>query len=318
MRLQTTPAPLARRSGGERRARPGTRFSRNLRAARDLPRIYAFLLPGLLVYSVFVLYPIVQAFRISLTNWDGNSPAMRFVGLSNYAAMTRDPAVLTSSLHVLVWLAVNITVAPALGIAMAVLVNQRGIAGKGLFRTVFFLPATISAVVIGFIWQWVYNPLYGILDAAFRLASLPGLATDWLGTPGSALLAVAVANSWQNAALFFIFYLAGLQQIPAELHEAAEIEGATGWQVFRHVTLPLLKPTTTTVIALGIIWSLRQFDLVWTMTQGGPGNATETLGTYIYRTAFLFNRMGYSAALSVVLLLLTVAVTLGFMVWRER
>jgi ABC-type sugar transport system permease subunit len=139
-----------------------------------------------------------------------------------------------------------------------------------------------------------------------------------LGTPRTALIAVAVANSWQNAALFFIFYLAGLQQIPVELHEAATVEGATSWQSFRHVTLPLLRPTTTTIVALAIIWSLRQFDLVWTMTQGGPGNATETLGTYIYRSAFLFNRMGYSSALSVLLLMLTALVTVGFIAWRER
>lgn len=288
------------------------------RAARETAGSYAFLAPCFLIYSAFVLYPLVGAFIISATNWDGNAPRLHFIGLANYASMLRDPFVLRCLLNVLIWLLVNSTVAPIAGLAAAVLVSQKGMSGKSLFRTCFFMPATVSAVVIGFTWQWIYNPIYGVLNATLQAVGLGAAATDWLGTPGTALVAVAVANSWQNAALFFIFYLAGLQQIPAELHEAAMVEGATGWQTFRSVTLPLLRSTTTTVVALAIIWSLRQFDLVWTMTQGGPGNATETLGTYIYRSAFLFNRMGYSSALSVLLLALTALVTLGFMTWRER
>jgi ABC-type sugar transport system permease subunit len=291
---------------------------RTWRAVSETAGSYAFLAPGFLIYGTFVLYPLVGAFIISATDWDGNTPGLHFIGLANYTALLRDPFVLRCLSNVLIWLAVNVTVAPILGLAAAAMVNQKGIVGKDLFRTCLFMPATVSAVVIGFTWQWIYNPIYGILDAALHGAGLGMVATDWLGTPGTALVAVAVANSWQNAALFFIFYLAGLQQIPAEVHEAATVEGATGWQTFRHITLPLLRPTTTTVVALAIIWSLRQFDLVWTMTQGGPGNATETLGTYIYRSAFLFNRMGYSSALSVLLLVLTALVTLGFMAWRER
>jgi raffinose/stachyose/melibiose transport system permease protein len=288
------------------------------RAVRETAGSYAFLAPGFLIYGAFVLYPLVGAFIISATDWDGNTPRLHFIGLANYAAMLRDPYVLRCLLNVLVWLLVNCTVAPIIGLTAAVMVSQKGIIGKDLFRTCLFMPATVSAVVIGFTWQWIYNPIYGVLDATLRAVGLGAAVTDWLGTPRTALIAVAVANSWQNAALFFIFYLAGLQQIPVELHEAATVEGATSWQSFRHVTLPLLRPTTTTIVALAIIWSLRQFDLVWTMTQGGPGNATETLGTYIYRSAFLFNRMGYSSALSVLLLMLTALVTLGFIAWRER
>jgi raffinose/stachyose/melibiose transport system permease protein len=279
---------------------------------------YAFLAPGFAVYGVFVLYPLFGAFVISATNWDGSSPGLHFIGLANYAAILHDPFVLQCLLNVLIWLLVNITVARLIGLGAAAVASQKGVIGKDLFRTCMFMPATVSAVVIGFTWQWIYNPMYGILDAGLRAARLGWAVTDWLGEPGTALVAVSVANAWQNAALFFIFYLAGLQQIPAELHEAATVEGATGWQTFRYITLPLLRPTTTTVVALAIIWSLRQFDLVWTMTQGGPGNATETLGTYIYRSAFLFDRMGYSSALSVLLLLLTAGVTLGFMAWREH
>jgi len=257
------------------------------------------------VYGVFVLYPLFGAFVISATNWDGSSPGLHFIGLANYAAILHDPFVLQCLLNVLIWLLVNITVARLIGLGAAAVASQKGVIGKDLFRTCMFMPA-------------IYNPMYGILDAGLRAARLGWAVTDWLGEPGTALVAVSVANAWQNAALFFIFYLAGLQQIPAELHEAATVEGATGWQTFRYITLPLLRPTTTTVVALAIIWSLRQFDLVWTMTQGGPGNATETLGTYIYRSAFLFDRMGYSSALSVLLLLLTAGVTLGFMAWREH
>jgi len=296
----------------------GRRPSRLARQFRETAESYAFLAPGLLVYAAFVLYPIVESVLISGTNWDGNSPTANFVGIANYIDLARDPLVWKSIAHTLIWLVINITVAPALGLAMAALVNQRHIVGAQFFRTVFFLPATITAVVIGFIWQWIYSPLYGILDAWLRDAGLSPLAVDWLGQPGTALAAVAVANCWQNAALFFLFYLAGLQQIPPEIHEAAYIEGASDLQTFRYVTFPLLRSTTTTVVALGIIFSLRQFDLVWTMTEGGPGSSTETLGTYIYRTAFLFNRMGYSAALSVVLLVLTLIVAIGFMTWRER
>jgi ABC-type sugar transport system permease subunit len=287
------------------------------RALYETAESYTFLLPGFLLYGVFLLYPVVETFVISATDWDGNSPGLHFIGLGNYVDMLRDPFVLRCLTNVLVWLAVNVTVAPLMGLAAAAIVNQKGIIGAYLFRTCLFMPATVSAVVIGFTWQWIYNPIYGILDAALKLVGVSNYAVDWLGSPGTALVAVAIANSWQNAALFFIFYLAGLQQIAPELHEAATVEGATGWQAFRHITLPLLRPTTTTVVALAIVWSLRQFDLVWTMTQGGPGNATETLGTYIYRSAFLFDRMGYSSALSVVLLVLTALVTVGFMAWRE-
>jgi raffinose/stachyose/melibiose transport system permease protein len=299
-------------------SRPGGRRPPAIRTLRETAESYSFLAPGFLLYSVFLLYPVVETFVISTTNWDDNSPGLHFIGIGNYIAVLHDPFVLTCLINVIIWLAVNVTLAPLIGLAAAAVVNQRGIIGRDIFRTCLFMPATISAVVIGFTWQWIYNPMYGILDAALRMIGLGSYAVDWLGTPGTALVAVAIANSWQNSALFFIFYLAGLQQIPVEVHEAAMTEGATAWQTFRYITLPLLGPTTTTVVALAIIWSLRQFDLVWTMTQGGPGNATETLGTYIYRTAFLFNRMGYSSALSVVLLLLTALVTIGFMAWRER
>jgi len=201
---------------------------------------------------------------------------------------------------------------------MAVLVNDRSVRLKGLFRTIAFFPATVTAVVVGLMWNWVYNPLYGVLDPTLAALGLGRFAGDWLGRPGTALVSVAIANSWQNTSLFFILFLAGLQQIDPALPDAAAIDGASSLQTFWYIVLPLLRRTTSIVIALGVIWSVRQFDLVWTMTQGGPGTATETLGTYIFRTAFKLNEMGYASALAVYLLLLTAAVTFAFLLWRER
>jgi len=209
--------------------------------------------------------------------------------------------------NTLIWTVAAILVPNGLGFLLA-LGLERGVKGASFLKSVFYMPVCLSAVVVGQIWIWIYRPDWGALNGLLAAVGFPQGERAWLAEPGSALFAIIAAWSWQQAGLSMVIYLSGLTNVPHELLEAAALDGAGYWRRLRHVILPMLKPATIVVVALSVINSLKGFDIVYIMTGGGPFHASDTLAVLMYDESFKRYRMGYGAAISVVLFLITLAV----------
>lgn len=271
---------------------------------------YLFLLPGLALYLFWIVAPALATLYLSLTDWDGLGPA-RFVGLANYRRLLLDGAFAEALANNLRWLLVFITVPLALGLGLALLLNSR-LRGLGLLRAGFYAPLVLSLPVIGLLWSWLYNPRLGALNgllAALGVRDLPG----WLGDRDLALWCVIAAAAWRQVGYVAVLYLAGLKHVDPALIDAARVDGAGPWDVFRRVLLPLLAPATSIVVSVSIIDSMRAFDLVSVMTRGGQG--TQVLAHLMYLEAFNNYRFGYGAAIAVVLFALS-ALAAGFYLSR--
>ncbi|GAA1608530.1 carbohydrate ABC transporter permease [Actinoplanes couchii] len=264
---------------------------------------YAFLAPSLLGVIGFLLVPVLVVIGISLHRWDLVSPA-RWVGLDNYAALLDDLAFWQSLLITGMFVALVVPAQVVLGLLTAVLLDRR-LPGSVVFRTVFVLPWISAPLALGVVWRWIFDPSDGALNA------FTGVRVEWLSDPDLALPAVVVATVWQHVGYVALFFLAGLAGIPAQFPEAARIDGANAGQVFRRITLPLLRPTMFFVVVTGLLTTFQTFDTVYAMTQGGPAGATDVIASLIYREAFTNFRMGRAAAMSVVLLLLLITVTVA-------
>ena len=278
---------------------------------------YLFLLPALILYALFMLYPFVESIYLSLTDWNGVNPDKHFIGLRNYVEMLGDSLVWTSLGHNLIWVVIG-TIAPiALGLFLAVLVSSKP-RGFTLFRTVYFLPHILSPVIIGIIWGWIYNPLFGLLNTVLGAIGLSSLQRGWLGEPELALYAVLAAAIWATVGFTFVIFLAGLQNVSVDLLEAAQLDGANAWQRFWNVTVPQLANVLTVVTTLILIGGFNVFDIVFIMTGGGPANSTELIATYTYKEAFTQNRVGYGAALAMLMTVISLVTAIVFIRIRER
>ena len=278
---------------------------------------YLFVLPAFLVYAVFMIYPFLQSIRLSFTEWNGADPVQEFVGLDNYRRLVRDDLLWRSLWHNLIWVVLG-TIGPlAIGLLLAQLLWRRP-RGFTLFRTVYFLPQVLSSVVIALVWNWIYNPLFGVLNKGLAVVGLEGPSRGWLGDPGIALYAVLAAAIWATVGFVFVIFLAGLQGVSRDLLEAATIDGANAWQRFWHVTVPQLANVINVVTALLLIGGFSVFDIIFVMTGGGPANATEVIATYTYSEAFTQNRVGYAATLSLVITVVSLVASVVFIRLRER
>ena len=276
-----------------------------------------FVLPALVLYLVFMVYPFFQSIYFSLTSWNGVAAVKEWVGLANYRELIGDDLFWLSLLHTVIWVIVG-TIAPiVVGMLLAILLWRRP-KGFTLFRTFFFMPQVLSTVVIGIIWNWVYNPIFGILNEALDAVGLEDLSRGWLGDPDVALYAVLVAAIWATIGFVFVIFLAGLQNVSKDLLEAATVDGANVWQRFWNVTVPQMASVLNVVIALLLIGGFSVFDIVFVMTGGGPANATEVLATYTYTEAFTQNNVGYASALAVVITMISLVASVIFIRLRER
>ncbi|GLY88840.1 carbohydrate ABC transporter permease [Actinoallomurus iriomotensis] len=268
-----------------------------------------FALPALALYAFVVLVPSVKGAGFAFTDWDGLNPARHFVGLGNFRQMWSDPAARGALRQTLI-IAVAITVIQnALGLALAMGVHSM-VKSRFVLRVLLFAPAVMTPVVTAALWKYLLAPdgaINGLLDGV----GLGSWQQNWLGQGDLALGSVIGVIVWQFAGYSMVIFLAGLQGIPAEIHEAAAVDGAGAWQRFRRIVLPLLAPATTVNLMLSIIGGLKLFDQVWVMTAGGPGNATETLSTLIYKNAFQFNEYGYSVAIAIVLTIFVAIISSG-------
>ena len=255
-----------------------------------------FLLPALTLYLIFVLLPIVWASIYSLQDWDGIG-AMNFIGLQNYfELLTDDPIFWQSLANTLVLMGTSLVLIPA-GLIMAIWLNTK-IMLKSFFKTVIFLPLVMPSVVLGILWAQIYNPISGLLNSALVAFGLPQLQRAWLGEPETALLAILVVVLWQSIGFYVIVYLAGLQNIPEEMIEAAKIDGATDRVITLQIIIPLLSNLIKFTLIFNIITSLKYFDLVFIMTRGQPDHASEVVATHMYNQAFDLYNYGYASAIA--------------------
>ncbi len=269
----------------------------------------AFLLPPLAVFGLIVIWPLLDSFFYAFTNWNGFDPNYRFVGFDNFRKVVTDKLFFNAVLNTVTWIVAAILLPTVLGLALALLLDS-SVKGANVFKSIFYLPICLSAIVVGQIWTWIYQPDWGILNSLLGLLSGGPVTYAWLAKPGSALYSVIVAWSWQQTGLAMVIFLAGLTAIPPDLTEAADMEGATRFQRIRYVVLPLLRPATVVVVALMVINSLKGFDILYIMTGGGPFNSSDTLAMHMYNESFKKYLMGYGSAISVVLFLITLAVIL--------
>src|SRR5215210_2430072 len=275
-----------------------------------------FVLPALILYLVFMIYPFFQSIYFSFTNWNGVTAVKGWVGLANYRELIGDRRFWLSLQHTVIWVIVG-TIAPiAIGMLLAILLWRRP-KGFTLFRTFFFMPQVLSTVVIGIVWNWIYNPIFGILNEALDAVGLEDLSHGWIGDPDVALYAVLAAAIWATIGFVFVILLAGLQNVSKDLLEAATVDGANGWQRFRDVTVPQLSNVINVVTAILLIGGFNVFDIIFVMTGGGPANSTEVIATYTYKEAFVQNRVGYASTLSLVMTVISLVVSVAFIRLRE-
>ncbi len=278
---------------------------------------WLFALPALAVYAVFLVYPSITSLFFSLTDWDGLSPSYNIVGLQNYADMADDPVIITALKNNAIWTVVTLSVPLVLGLALAILLNGK-VRGKPILRLIFYTPAVLPLVSIASIWGWLYNPQYGAINEFLRLIGLGGLAQPWLGQDSTALAAIMVPAIWVRVGFPMLLYLAALQGISSEMYEAATVDGATRSQQFWHITMPSLRPAHYIVLALSLIDSFKVFDLIYATTYGGPGTATQVMGTWMYANVFQYYQAGYGTAIAVVVTVIAIVVSIPYVLSQTR
>ncbi len=277
---------------------------------------YLYLLPGFLIYALFVLWPIGDTLRYSFYDWDGLSPE-KFVGLSNYVTLTGDTVFLTALRNNLVFILFYSLLPIALALVLTGLLTHRPLRGMNVFRVGLFVPQVMSMVVVGVTWRWIYRP-DGPANDALRLLGLSDWARPWLGDFTFALPAVGVVGTWVEIGFCLVLFIAGVQRIERAIYEAAQLDGANGIQQFWYVTLPSLRAEISVALITTLIAALRVFDLTYVTTRGGPGNSTMVAALYIFRNAFQINRVGYAASLAVVLTILVLVISSIVLIVRER
>ncbi|MFF6952284.1 carbohydrate ABC transporter permease [Streptomyces iakyrus] len=268
-----------------------------------------FAAPALLLFAFVVLVPSARGVYYAFTDWDGLDPDFSFVGLDNFTAMAGDADAVQAVWHTLL-IALSITVVQnALGLVLALGVNS-AIKSRNVLRVFLFAPAVITPIVTAYLWRNLLGP-QGAVNTLLAAVGLDGWRQDWLGSPDLALWALVAVIVWQYAGYSMVIFLAGLQSVPKEIHEAAAIDGAGPVRRFWSVTRPLLAPAFTINLMLSIIGGIKLFDQVYALTGGGPGHATETISTLIYKDAFTLGEFGYSIALAVVLTIIVAVVSTG-------
>jgi multiple sugar transport system permease protein len=258
---------------------------------------YAFILPSLLGFVVFLVAPMVASLGISFYDWELLTPP-QFVGLKNFATLLNDRVFRQVVVNTLYYTAGLVPLNLVVSLGLALWLNTR-LRGLTLYRMAFFLPVVTVTVAVALIWRWMYEPRAGIVDAALHAVGLPG--PTWLGDTHWAMPAIILMSLWKGFGYNMVLFLAGLQGIPVSIYEAAMIDGASAWQRFWRITLPLLSPVIFLAVVLTVISSFQVFDQALVMTNGGPANATNTIVLYIYQNGFQFFRMGYASAIAWVL-----------------
>lgn len=283
-------------------------------------RTWVWVLPAVVLLVVFVYYPIVDNFRLSFFTWNAFSTHPVFVGFGNYRTAAGDPifwrSLLNNILYALISLVFQVGFSLVLAAILEEVVHRRL---RGILRTIYFIPATISITVAGILFSFLYNPQFGLLNRALDAVGLHALVHDWLGNPHTAIFGIIGMSQWQSIGYTAVLFIVAIQRIPRELYEAARVDGAGHIRTFFAVTLPLLREMTTLVVILTLSGAFLVFNEVMVMTAGGPSNRSQVLGTWLYHNAFLADNMGYASAIATVIFVLTFAISAAqLMITRRR
>lgn len=269
---------------------------------------YLLLSPSLIIMAIFVGYPVIDALRISMYRYTfGRESAIRWVGLSNYIKLFGEERFLNSIQNTLIFSGTSVLVSFLFGFSLALFFWKLTMRHENIIRSLLLLPTVLTPVVVGLIWKWLLDPMFGLINYLLSVIGISGPV--WLGEPKLAMFSVIFVDVWQYTPFIFLVILAGLKSLPIELYDAAKVDGANWWQSLVHLTIPLLKPVIIIVILLRTYMSLRSFDNIYVLTRGGPGIATEVLNMYTYRVGFEFLRMGDAATLSVIVFFITLGLS---------
>lgn len=268
---------------------------------------YLFLLPNLLIFAVFVIVPAIQGLSMSFTDREVFSDPV-FIGIANFRELLHDDVFWITFRNTLVYSVLTVLLLVVVSLVLAMLLHKNSIKGEKLFRAIFYIPSLLSMITVGIAWRFILGDEMGIVNFLIRRAG--GAGVPWLTDGGLAMLSVIVVSVWTYSGYYMVIFISGLQAIPGELYEAAVVDGASPWYSFRKITLPLLSSTTLVVSILASINAFKAYELILTMTKGGPGYATKFIVQQVYQVAFLEDRMGYASAMSVVLMLMIGVITL--------
>lgn len=269
---------------------------------------YSFILPNLIGYAIFIFLPVCFSLILSVMKWDGSKNPMVFVGLENFKRLASDSTFRISFVNTIKYAVFTVPITIVASLLLAVLLNKK-IKGIAVFRTSFFFPYIASLVAVGAVWNMLFQPEYGPINNVLRAIGIAN-PPRWVVSTKWAMMAVIIVSIWKFMGYYMIVYLAALQGISPALYEAASIDGANGWRKLRHITIPLLTPTTFFVMMMLTIQCFKVFDLIYVMTGGGPGRSTNVLVNFIYNSAFVKFEFGYASASAMVLFAIVLVITL--------
>lgn len=277
---------------------------------------YAFLLPALIIYLSVMIVPICYSLIISLHDWNGVAE-MKFVGLGNYIKLlTEDETFWIAVKNNLIWIVLTICVTMTAALGFAVVLNQK-FRGRTVFRALFYFPCVVASITVAIIWRWIYHPNIGFINQLFKALDI-GYKQTWISRPDTSLYAVFAASLWQGIGGPMLLFLAGLAGVPEEILEAATIDGANSVQKFFRITVPMMKQTFVIVIATLVTAALKVFDSVQGLTGGGPNNATQMLGTYMYSQTFQYNNVGMGTAVACIMVFLMMLVIVPYVSFTAK
>jgi raffinose/stachyose/melibiose transport system permease protein len=295
----TTTAPVTTTTGGQRPV-----WNENTLT------IILFLLPTVFFLLVFVVWPIISTFELSLFRWNGIDPERTFIGLRNWAELFTDDVFLQALTNNLIVVGLSILIQMPIAMLLAVFLDYFGrLFISRIFKTIYFLPLLMSSVAIGILFKFIYDPSFGPITTTMRDLGLDSLVRPWLADPDIALFSVILVVCWQFIPFYMVLFLAALTAIPGELRDAAVIDGATETQYYARIAVPIVSGTVRTAIILSLIGALKYFDLIWVMTQGGPFNSTELMATYMYKQGFVSANMGYGATVASALFIIVMVIS---------
>ncbi len=267
-----------------------------------------YVLPAFTVYFIFILLPILNTLRYSFFNWTGFSPPT-FRGLGNYQELLQDPIFLKAFMNNLRFIVYYTAFPIVLALVLTALLARKNLKGRNVFRAAFFLPYIMPMVVVGVVWRWIYNPVFGLLNGTLRAIGLGALTRPWLGDFSLAQPAVGVIAIWAQFGFCLALFMAGVQKIDEALYDAAKVDGASEFDQLIYVTIPGIRDELLVALVSTLIAALRAFDLVFVTTRGGPGNETMVTTLYLFQNAFQLNRMGYASAIAVIQTLFILAIS---------
>ena len=278
------------------------------------PSYWPFIVPALVVVLAVIIFPWVFTIWMSMNEWKVGSPTT-FVGLANYVRMPNDPRFLEAVVHTIYYTALSVLLPVLLGTLSAVVFHQKFV-GRGFLRGIFIMPMMATPVAIALVWTMMFHPQLGVLNYILSLVGIPPQL--WVFNPNTVIPSLVLVETWQWTPLVMLIVLGGLAAIPTEPYESAQIDGANLWQVFRYITLPLITPFLFIAGMIRMIDAVKSFDIIFAITQGGPGSASETINVYLYSVAFVYYDLGYGSAIAVVFFLLIVALAALMLYARKR